>query len=159
MKHPLVRKETTRGDVCASLVRSRAYPVIIPKYFALSHEGHCGNIGYHPDTMSRRRMTNAGKRRKGKIRQCASRQKMWGRPSGAPNRCPPVQGAFRARARGARIGGCQCPHAPEGRKPQGNEHISRAPCESSTRQPCADEMGAKARSPHEEAHTCVRMGR
>lgn len=117
------------------------------------------NIGYHPDTMSRRRMTNAGKRRKGKIRQCGSRKKMWGRPSGAPNQCPHVSGALRARARGARCACCQCRHAPDGRKPQGNEHISRAPNAWTTRKPCADEMGAKARSPHEEAQTWERKGR
>lgn len=117
------------------------------------------NIGYHPDTMSRRRMTNAGKRRKGKKRGAEGRQKMWGRPSGAPNQCPHVSGALRARARGARCAGFHCRHAPEGRKPQGNKHISRAHKGRTTRQPCADEMGAKARSPHEKAHTWLRIGR
>ena len=117
------------------------------------------NIGYHPDTMSRRRMANAGKRRKGKKRGAEGRKKMWGRPSGAPNQCPHVSGALRARARGARCACCQCRHAPEGRKPGALKLISRAPHESTTRQPCADEMGAKARSPHEEAHTWLRIGR
>lgn len=117
------------------------------------------NIGYHPDTMSRRRMTNAGKRRKGKKRGAEGRKRMWGRPKGAPYRCPPVKGAFRARARGARLGGCQCPHEPEGLKQGATQHISRASMAWTKRQPCADEMGAKARSPHEEAHTWERKGR
>lgn len=104
-------------------------------------------------------MANAGKRRKGKKRGAEGRKTMWGRPTGAPNRCPPVKGAFRARARGARLGGCQCPHATEGRKLGALKLISRAPNAWTTRQPCADEMGAKARSPHEEAHTWVRKGR
>jgi len=104
-------------------------------------------------------MTNAGRRRKGKKRGAEGRKKMWGRPSGAPNRCPPVKGALCARARGAHCACCKCRHAPEGRKPQGHKHISPASKARTKRQPCADEMGAKARSPHEEAQTWLRIGR